>query len=272
MKKVLLLGIFICTLAVSLFAAFPVFEFYGNTIQNSWEEFWTLTSTLEMVPAGTDGIADAPGGDGYFGKLTGVATGYISCGKLLGDLTDTNYTLKTQMYIPVVNTDAEPDDYWYQMLIFYRDDGGYARLHAQFNTFGGAIPAPRFRLQVANPSFVSPNPGAWTAPTDFATPSASAWHEMKVEITGTTALVYYDGTQLTGTADWTATAATRAAGKYGFGQYIDGAGTRSIYIDQFKAYQGTEPPLPTATPTPAPTITPAPTPFTTDAKNWSHYE
>ena len=238
MKKLLFFVTLLCLSSV-LMAALPVTEtFAGGTIVNTWEQFWTVDSTLTAVPNGTDGKT-TPAADGYFGKDECVATGATTSGKITGDFTDTSYTVEAYLYTPVYNTYTGFEAYHYQMLVFYRDSGGYGRLHAQFNTFGGAIPAPRIRCQIANPSFVAPNPGAWTSPTNFT--HSEGWHIFKIEITGTVANCYYD-TTLLGVADWTATAATRTAGKFGFGQYMDDVGTGNLYVDEFKAYV----PIPTS--------------------------
>ena len=139
---------------------------------------------------------------------------------------------------------------------------GYGRLHAQFNEFGGTIPVPRLRLQITNPAFAHTT--EWTSPTDFT--HSQGWHEMKVEVSGTTANCYFDG-GLLGNADWTSAAPERSSGRFGFGQYIDGAGTRSLYIDNFKAWttgtsEPADQPVPTATPTP----------FKSEAQDWMQYE
>ena len=258
MKKISILTILVFSaLIISAAAQLQFVEpFDSDTIYNTYEEFWTDPSDLEVTTPGDEGIADSPEADGYFGKQTLAATGYASTGKVAGFETDSDYTVQAYIYTPVVNTADEPDDYWYQMLIFYRDEGGYCRFHTQFNEDSTVIDNPRIRLQITNPSFAYTE--IWESPSDFT--HSEGWHFMKAEITGTTADCYFDETYL-GTADWTADAATRDAGKFGFGQYIDGEGTRSLYIDMFKAYQGSEPPWPT--PTPEPVL---------GAQNWTHYE
>jgi hypothetical protein len=267
-RKIAILTFMMVSVVFALYADFPVFEFYGSSLINTWEQFWTVDGTLESVAAGTDGIADPTGGDGYFGRSNCNSTGATTSGNLTGNLTDTNYNLKTQVYTHVVNeADGLPRAYWYQMLVFYRDANGYGRFHTHFNQTALGTPAsPRIRLQITNPAFVYTL--AWASPTDFTAPTTSSWHEMKVEISGTTALCYFDGVQLAGTADWTSAAPTRSAGKFGFGQYIDGADNVSTYLDQFKAYQGAEPPAPTPTQTPTPT----PIPLSVESQNWTIYE
>lgn len=272
MKIIKFLLLFLIGITSQIFAALPVIEpFNDSNIQNTWEQFWTTSAVLEAVSAGTDGIPDSPKGDGWFGRSTVTTTAASSSGHVTGDFSDTNYTLQAYIYTPVVNTDSGPDAYWYQMLVFYRqtDTGNYGRFHTQFNTFGGAIPAPRIRCQVA------PSPWytrTWTSPTDFTAPDTSSWHKLKIEITGTTAICYFDDQKLPDPQpDWTSSFPGRNSGKFGFGQYIDDAGTRSLYIDMFKAWStgSAEPADPTPVPTPTPS--PSPTPGTS-AENWMYYE
>ncbi|GAI55299.1 unnamed protein product, partial [marine sediment metagenome] len=160
--------------------------------------------------------------------------GPSASGQLLGEYTDVDYTVQAYLWTPVVNTSDPPDDYWYQMLVFYRITDaeattyGYGRLHTHFNLDTSEISAPRIRLQFTIPGFVDAATVVWTSPTDFT--HSEGWHKLKVEITGTTANCYYDDSLL-GSADWTSTVPERNAGKFGFGQYVNAAGTRSIYID-----------------------------------------
>jgi len=231
MKKLLFLITLLCLSSV-LIAALPVTEtFAGGTIVNTWEQFWTVDSTLTAVPNGTDGKT-TPAADGYFGKDECVAAAATTSGKITGDFTDTSYTVEAYLYTPVYNTGTGFEAYHYQMLVFYRDSGGYGRLHTHFNeTPLGTPPSPRIRCQITNPGFVYT--AAWTSPTNFT--HSEGWHIFKIEITGTVANCYYD-TTLLGVADWTLTAATRTAGKFGFGQYMDDVGTGDLYVDEFKAY------------------------------------
>ena len=269
MKKIILFVFLSVITTTVLLADFPYFEFYGSSLRNTWTEMWTLSGTLESVPNGTDSIDNPPGGDGYFGKLSAVipSTG-MTTGKLIGTDTDTNYTIKAKFYTPVANipSDTSGYDYWYQMITFYYTGyGEYCRFHTHFNT---AI-ATRIRLQVVTASTFAYTL-AWnggTYGTDFTAPTSSSWHELKLVLSGTTALCYFDGTQLPGTADWTSAAAARNAGKFGFGEYFDDGGSPLFYIDQFKAWTSpSEPPNPTPTPIPTPTAIPL------SVKIWSHYE
>ena len=272
MKKVILF-VFLCVITPTvLLADFPYFEFFGSSLRNTYGEMWTLTGTLESVPNGTDSIPNPPGGDGYFGKLSAVFATANTCGKLLGTDTDTNYTIKAKIYIPVVNVPdgTTGDDYWYQSIVFYYTGyGEYGRFHTHFNLtpLGSAPPlSPRIRLQVVTGSAFVYTLG-WAGTTDFTVPASSSWHELKMVLSGTTALCYFDGTQLPGTADWTSTAASRTAGRFGFGEYFDDAGSPLFYIDQFKAWTS-----PSEPPDPIPTATPTPTPIPMSVKIWSHYE
>jgi hypothetical protein len=252
MKRVILTAAAVLTLSVTAaYAQFPVFEGFFPPMQNTWEQFWTVDSINLLVPDGTDGIPVNPEGSGYMIKNGYNAEGYISAGVVTGNETDNNYTLQAWVYTPVFNTTAEPDDYLYQMLIFHRDANGYGRMHTHFNE-DSTIDGPRIRLQITNPSFAHTT--AWYSPADFL--ASEGWHFMKIEVGETTATCYYDG-GLLGTADWTSDAPAKTAGKFGYGQYIDGAGERYVYLSEFKAYQGTEPP------DPEPPL---------EAQNWSVYE
>lgn len=265
MKKISILALSLFIVSAASFATdFPVIEpFNGPLLQNVWEQFWTVDATLTSAIAAGEECGDSPLGDGYVGKSECDTTIATTSGNLTGEETDSDYTVQAYIYTRVTD-EADPgdtllDDYWYQMLVFYRDTGGYGRLHTHFNLAGVASgPAsPRIRCQITNPGFVYTL--GW-ASTDFTVPASDSWHKMKIEITGTTALCYFDDLQLAGTADWTAEAATRSAGKFGFGQYMDAGGVRSLYVDMFKAWKGAEPPDPTPTPAPL------------SADNWTHYE
>jgi hypothetical protein len=273
-NSILVLVLFIIS-AISLFAALPVVEYFSSpTLDNTWDQFWPLSATLESVPAGTDGIADPPGGNGYIGRSTAPNTGASSSGHVTGDLTDANYSVEAWVWIPVVNTADVPDDFWYQQLVFYQSvaqTAPYGRLHAQFNLNTTAIAAPRIRCQTSDGStfYTFPTSG-WVHPTDFT--YSEGWHKLKIAITGQTAVCYYDDAQLAGTADWSSTHPGITAGRFGFGQYVDGAGTHMLYVDNFKAWAtaGTEPP---DQPTPTPAATPSPTPAGfAGAENWTWYE
>lgn len=267
MKKIFILMVVLLTTVFAYSTTFPVIEpFNGPTVNNTWEQLWTVDSTLESVQASGEACGDSPLGDGYIGKATCDTSFASTSGNITGEDTDSDYTLQAYIYTEVTNEldpgDTLIDDYWYQMLAFYRVPGNYGRFHTHFNQAAIAVtpPTPRIRLQIANPSFVYTM--AWVSP-DFTPPSTSSWHKMKIELTGTTALCYFDDAQLPGTADWTAEASSRNAGKFGFGQYMDAAGIRSLYVDMFKAYKGSEPPDPTPTPTPEPPAA---------AQNWMYFE
>lgn len=265
MRRTIFLSLLVVCVAVSAFGAVPMTEYFsGPSLVNTWEQFWTTDATLESVAAGTDGIPDAPGGNGYIGRSSAVNTGASTSGNLIGEYTDANYTVQAWLWTPVVNAATGGEAYWYQMLVFYRitdaqsaTNFGYGRLHAQFNLDTGIISAPRIRLQITNPGFVHTD--AWSSPTDFT--YSEGWHKFKVEITGTTANSYYDDSLL-GASDWTTDGPERNAGKFGIGQYFDGAGNPTLYLDNFKAWTtgGTEPADPTPTPPPL------------SAQNWTYYE
>ncbi|MBN1900123.1 hypothetical protein JW926_02205 [Candidatus Sumerlaeota bacterium] len=269
MKKIFILMIVLMSAVYAGATTFPVIEpFHDETIDLTWEQFWTNSATLESVQASGESCGDSSLGDEYIGKTTCTTTGTGSSGHVTGEDTDSNYTIQAYVYTPVVNTDAAPQDYWYQQLVFYRigATGGvptsYGRLHTHFNTFGGDIPAPRIRIMVGTYSLI------WSAP-DFTVPVSSSWHKMKIELNGTTANCYFDDLLLPGTVDWTSASPGVTAGRFGFGQYMNGAGTLSMYVDMFKAYQGAEPPDP---PVPTPTDTPVPTPTLLAAQNWMYFE
>jgi len=270
MKRTALFAALLLAVSSLATAQLPFVEYFSSPVLSATpEQFWTTDATLESVPEGTDGIPGPPpfGGDGYIGRSSATVTTYMSAGNVYGTSADADYTMKAWLWTPVVDTLDEPDDYWYQMLIFYRlvdaDDPtyyGYGRVHAQFNE---AV-ANRIRLQITNPAFAHTT--EWVSPTNFQ--HSEGWHEFVVALTGTTADVYYDG-DLLGSADWTTDAPQRNAGRYGFGQYIDGAGTRSIYVDNFKVWEtgGVEPADQQVPPTPTPTITP----IVAGSQSWNHY-
>ena len=266
MKKILILSLSLFIVSAASFATdFPVIEpFNGPLLYNTYVQFWTVDATLSSVPAASEECGDSPLGDGWVGKSQCVSTGATTSGHLTGEETDSDYTVQAYLYTRVVNVPddgAAYDDWWYQMLVFYREDpGGYCRFHAHFNqtdVAGAPYPCPRLRVNVANPTFVYTT--GWGS-SDFTVPTADSWHKMKVEVTGTTALCYFDDIQLSGTPDWTTAAPTRAQGRFGFGQYQDAAADCSLYIDMFKCWKGAEPPDPTPTPPPL------------SADNWTHYE
>ena len=267
MKKILFSILCLCLISFQVVATeFPVIEpFYGGGIQNTWEEFWTTETTLEETTPAAEGIDDSPKGDGFFGKNNlNYETGAASGGKVIGEITDADYTLQAYIYTRV--TDAPDDnalleDYWYQMIIFYQGENylNYGRFHTHFNTHTDFT--PRIRCQAHGTGWAN---AIWYDPGDFTVPESDSWHKMKIVLSGTTATCYFDETEL-GLHDWTSDEPTINAGKFGFAQYIDAAGDKALYIDMFKAWQGAEPPDPTPTPTPTPTPPPI------SAQNWIHY-
>ena len=171
MKKYFILTVILLTAVSAYSTTFPVIEpFNGPVVNNTWEEFWTNSTTLESVQASGESCGDSPLGDGYIGKSTCTTTSAGSSGNVTGEDTDSDYTIQGYLYTPVVNTDTGPEAYWYQMLIFYRTGatGGiatsYGRFHTHFNTFGGDIPAPRIRVTVSGGFSNVLNSPAFTVP------------------------------------------------------------------------------------------------------------
>lgn len=251
MKQLLLFTVIMfCVAAMPTFAALPFEDLFDSSgPKTDWGTgtynggLFGLNGTLSVVSSDTDWrgtTINPPDGntDGYFGKLSFAATGYATAWRTTGEDTDTEYTLEAKIYTPLVNTPDEPDDYLYQMLVFYETAAGYGRLHTQFNLDTTVLPAgPRIRFQTTHGGFQTPlvvsSPATFTA--------TEGWHTFRVEISAAkTANCYFDTTFL-GTADFSGVAGADG-GKYGFGTYIDGdtaGNARSIYIDDFKAFSTT---------------------------------
>ena len=175
----------------------------------------------------------APGADGAFGKLAFPATGYSTAWRLVGDGTEKDVTIQTKMFVPLINTAAEPDDFLYQMVIFNQGASGYCRFHFQLNQDVVALPGgPRIRVQgIGLTTFLT-----LTSPTNFT--AAEKWWDVKLVVNNvnSTCEVFLDGVSR-GIADCSAQAAAfNVGGKFGIGEYVDGdtAGVaRSVYVDDF---------------------------------------
>ena len=179
-------------------------------------------------------VSAPAGGDGHFGKLAYAATTYSTAWRLVGDGTEKDITIQTKMFVPVVNTAAEPDDFLYQIVVFNQNSGGYSRFHFQLNTDTGAIAAPRIRVQSGHPTLTTYL--TLTAPTDFT--AVEKWWDVKLVInnTASTCEVFLDGVSK-GVADCSAqSAGFNQGGKFGFAEYVDGdtgGNARSVYVDDF---------------------------------------
>jgi hypothetical protein len=223
--------------ATQVFAALPFSDpFASGGPAAGWIEWFNTGGTLTIVSTDTDwlGVTVNPpaGSDGFFGKSTFNAPGYATHGWRAGEITDTNYTAQVKLYVPQVNTALEPDDFLYQQLIVYVDfDGGtgqYIRLHAQ-NNIDTTVNQNRARVQVASSGFKK------TA-AEANVFSGSGWHTFRAVLNGSTGNFYIDDNLISDApVDWTPEAPAVVSGQFGFGQYIDGAGERSVYVDDFSA-------------------------------------
>ncbi len=233
MKRILL-AFAVLLLAPALFAALPFTDnFEASGPSTDWAEWFNTGGTLTCVTSDVDHrsvtVNPPSGSDGYFGKSTFVAPTYATHGWIAGEATDKDYNVECKIFVPQVTGTAEPDDYLYQMLIFYvkPDIGQYCRFHSQYNL---DVAMNRVRIQIVNGSFVKT-----VAVTDTFS-GGDGWHTFRAELSGATGNFYLDGTLMTGAPiTWTTEGPTVLEGQFGFGQFIDGAGTRSVYVDAFSA-------------------------------------
>jgi hypothetical protein len=145
MKKILIVTIVLLPAIFSYSTNFPVIEpFDSSKINNTWEQFWWVDATLESVQASGEYCGFSPQGDRYIGKSTCDTNMPSTSGHQTGEDTDTSYTLQAYIYTEVTN-ELDPDDiliedYWYQMLIFYRTGPtgagatAYGRFHTHLNS------------------------------------------------------------------------------------------------------------------------------------------
>ncbi len=249
MKKQLLLSMLLLSMiAVSGYAAtIPFYDAFGasgpaadwetDSVGTAFAGNGTLTTTA--AEADWRGVTVTPpaGGDGYMGKLAFAASGYATSWRVLGAGTEKNYTLRCKMFVPVIDTVAEPDDYLYQQLIFASNTSGYGRMHFQLNLKNAdlGLTAPRIRIQVSHSGALVTKLALYS-PTNFTV--EERWWDVMLVVnnTGGTAELFLDGVSK-GVATIAETAFADG-GKFGIAEYVDGdcAGVaRSAYFDQFRA-------------------------------------
>lgn len=220
---------------------------WGTATAGTAFEQATNGSALTAVTSDTDWrgttINPPAGGGTQFGKLTYDSPGFSTCWRLAGEDTDTNYVTEADIFVPVVDSDPEPDDFLYQMMLVSVNSDGYTRAHFQYNTSAGT-PDPRMRVQTTYGGFQTPFND--TAVNIFGSAATEGWKNIVVEAnhTANTITVTVDGTVLTGAAIGSLTTGYSTGGKFGFGMYVDGEdnpasnginGQRSVYIDNFTA-------------------------------------
>ena len=231
-KIVVMIALFGCAV-MSVYAALPFTDEFSSSGPNAgWTEWFNTGGSLTCVSSDVDWRAvtvnPPSGSDGYFGKSTYTAATYASHGWKAGDTTDANYTVEVKIFVPQVSGTAEPDDYLYQQLLVHVDQpvGHYVRMHAQYND----DTSNRVRVQIVQSSFVK------TVSATGLFTGGDAWHTFKAVVNGTSGDFYLDTTQISGaTITWGTEGPDVIDGQFGFGQFIDGAGTRSIYVDAFSA-------------------------------------
>lgn len=209
-------------------------SFEGGEASELWEEWdgFVTGGTMEVVQDGDMdwrdvAIAEPPESNGYFGKTT------ISHGSAAtniwktGSLNDSNYTIEAWIYVPAVTGEDPPDNWFYQYITGYVNEGQqYVRFFAQHNE----DTAIRIRVQgrIAGAFYDETF-------TENVLEDGEGWYHLKMELLGPAAYVYVDGDYL-GVLDWSDVDPTANSGQYGVGMYMNGAGERSLYFDDFKAY------------------------------------
>ena len=139
-KAYVLVFILVMCLGVTAYGALPFSDpFASGGPDAGWTEWFNTGGTLTCVSSDVDWrtvtVNPPSGSDGYFGKSTFNASTYASHGWKAGEITDTNYTAEVKIFVPQVSGVAEPDDYLYQQLLVFVDQGAgqYVRLHSQYN-------------------------------------------------------------------------------------------------------------------------------------------
>lgn len=213
----------------------PAAAWDADTVANftnasGWER--TGTSTLASVTTDVDwrGVTISPpaGGGSRFAVLEYGGNAAQTVWRVLGNGTNKDFKVEADIYVPLVNSSALPDDFLYQNLMFYTASSTTGvRVHAHANSAGGAVPAPRVRI--GSTSFA------------IATP-AEGWTHWVVKVNHTAQTIEVD---ITGafTLSTGATAATLPATTgVGVGMFIDGDttaaanginGPRQLYFDNF---------------------------------------
>ncbi len=234
-KAYVLVFILVMCLGVTAYGALPFSDpFASGGPDAGWTEWFNTGGTLTCVSSDVDWrtvtVNPPSGSDGYFGKSTFNASTYASHGWKAGEITDTNYTAEVKIFVPQVSGVAEPDDYLYQQLLVFVDQGAgqYVRLHSQYND----DTANRCRVQIVLGVFQK------TVSQASIWSGGDAWHTFKAVMGNNLPQgdFYIDSTLISGaTISWATEGPTVTKGRFGFGQFIDGIGTRSIYVDGFSA-------------------------------------
>lgn len=183
-------------------------------------------------------IEPPTGGGDFLGRLDFTTPAAGTFWRLVGQGDATDYTVEADIYVPNISADAAPDNFLYQMVVLTQNDGGYARVHFQHNEDASTLAdGPRFRVQEAYPSFVTPV----NSPTaDVLGSDDEGWYNVQVlqDHTAGTMTVFINGVDV-GSGPITITGAAYAdGGKSGIGGYINGDTSgfeRSVYFDNFYA-------------------------------------
>lgn len=247
MKKLTaILGLALLGAASVATAALPFSDSFGSTGPNAgWSDADTFTGgVLTTVTTHTDHrsvtINPPPGNtDGFFGRMQATTAAAGTRWFLAGEATDTAYTIQTKIYGPVVNgADGDLDGFWYQGIVFYRNVGGYGRLHFQFNTNTAVLAnGPRLRVQTSTGGLTTDL--LLDSTTSPALVPTEGWYTVKLAFeTATPRNFTLTLTPPTGSpiiATGSIKVAHDPTGTFGIFTYHDAAGDRSTYFDDFSA-------------------------------------
>lgn len=246
MKKLTaILGLALLGAASVATAALPFSDSFGSTGPNvAWSDADTFSGgVLTTVATHTDHrsvtINPPPGNtDGFFARLQAVTTAAGTRWFLAGALTDTDtdYTVQTKVYGPLVNApNGDPDAYWYQGLIFYRYADGYGRVHLHLNSNTTELPnGPRIRVQTTAGGFNTPLVLQSNSTPAFT--GTEGWYTLRIALTQrdfTLTVTPPSGSPIVATG--TLSANHSPIGTFGIFSYQDGAADRSSYFDDFSA-------------------------------------
>jgi len=195
----------------------------------NWQLVGTATGAFTSEANGTDTVpASSASSDGFFGRITYTAsTGgpMVEQYYLNGASTDANYSISVKLYEKPVLSAA-----FYRYVYFC---GGAGKLE-----ISAASPSA-IKVIINGTTIKTWNASFGSTPNDFPDfPSGGSWNDIKIVLQGASATVFLNGTQLTGSADWSASFPSVTAGKYGLG--IKGPGgalaipfTARSYFDEF---------------------------------------
>ncbi len=217
-------------------------DFEAGAPQPNWEwdsdsnAAWDEAGTWEAVEAEDDWrgtLIEPPDGD-YMGKLSIVPPGAQTLRRIVGTYDAVDYVVEADIFVPTVDADSPPDNFFYQQLQFaVRPGSDYTQFFFQNNedrADGGRMVV---RTRYGSFSVV------YEEPTEDALGyKDEGWYNVRIYVNNSdmTMNIVVDGIALNDGDPITVTQGGYAdGGKTGVATYINGAATeeRAVYYDNF---------------------------------------